>query len=287
MPERRTHTPSAASRANSVPARSSLLMPSNIEGADQSAAYVAIAFANPHTNGLPLWGPSGQGVTVIRRYKPVAQEGYYACIWYTDDSSFEDSKTGGKGYWGFHPYPTPPATNQGTTHVWEVATGDGGDFYNNGSVVTIPVVYNEWRLQALQIVRNGASSKTFTFYTALPSTDPDDVITFTITDSNYGENNPPQVNPQITIGDSPWFGTYQHERASGYLGEHKIIAKALSEADILSESANMNQLVTADAIANIWWGKKGFISLDDLTCDYGTGRAFSWVSATKATLGSL
>lgn len=242
-------------------------------------------YTNPHTNGFPLWGPSGQGVTIIRRVKPVAQTGYYAQFWYTDDNVFEDSKAGGKGYYGFHPYPDS-GSNAGTTHRWEVATGDGGDFVNNGSTAPIPVVNGEWRLQALKIVRNNANSKTFTFYTSLPSTDPNDIITFTITDVNYGENDPPQVNPQITIGDSPWYATYQHERASCYLGEHKIIMKAMSESDILTESANMNGLVTADAIANIWWGKKGFISVDDLTCDFGTGRAFVWAdSGNKATLG--
>jgi hypothetical protein len=34
-------------------------------------------FANPHTNGLPIYGPGGAGVTYIFRVFPRANNGYY------------------------------------------------------------------------------------------------------------------------------------------------------------------------------------------------------------------
>lgn len=293
---RRLFAPSSVTRQNSVPARSSLMFPSNLSGADQSAPFVAIKYANPHSNGFPLWGPSGTGWTIIRRIRPLLrpsisaqdQVGYWAQFWYTDDSSFEDSKTGGKGYIGFHPYPLPPNNNNTCTGPWgwEVASDDGGDFYTTDAAGTADVVLGEWRTQILTVTRAGVNSKTAKFYVAAPSTDAADIVTAAITAASYGENDPPQVNPQLTIGDSPWYGTYQHERASCEHGEIKIIMGALSEADALAEAANMNQLVTSAAQSGIWWGKRGFISIDDLTCDYGTGRAWVWAdTGNKGSLG--
>lgn len=264
----------------------SLLFPSNSSGSNNTDPIVAIRYANPHTDGLPIWGPSGQGITVIRRYRPLQQTGYYAAFWYSDNDSFESGIGSNRGYWGFHPYPTSQ-NNTGTVHEWEIAI-DQGDPRTLVSGGTKTVVKDVWYLQALRIVRNNASSKTLTFWIDLPSNLDSDKIAYTCATANYGEANPPNDQPQITIGDSPWYATYQHERASGYHGQIKIIAKGMSDSDVLLESANMQELVTADAQANIWWGKKGFASVDDLTCDYGTGRSFSWIDpANKATLGAL
>lgn len=272
--------------AGDKPNLQSLLFPSNSSGSNNTDPIVAIKFANPHLNGLPIWGPSGQGVTVIRRYRPLQQTGYYAAFWYSDDSSFESGIGGSRGYWGFHPYPTSQS-NAGTVHEWEIAI-DQGDERTLVGGGTKTVVKDVWYTQALRIVRNSANSKTLTFWIDLPSDASSNKIAFTCTTANYGEADPPNDQPQITIGDSPWYATYQHERASGYHGEIKIIAKALSDSDVLAEAADMSTLVTTDAQSNIWWGKKGFSSVDDLTCDYSTGRSFVWIDASnKATLGDL
>lgn len=40
-----------------------------------------------------------------------------------------------------------------------------------------------------------------------------------------------------------------------------------------------------DGAAHVWYHKRGFATVDDLTCDAGTGRSFSWADASnKATL---
>lgn len=64
----------------------------------------------------------------------------------------------------------------------------------------------------------------------------------------------------------------------------KIFSAVLSEADMLSESQNFNTVVTSAGQSAIWWGKNGFLDIDDLTCDYGTGRQFAWANANKGTL---
>jgi len=37
-------------------------------------SFVAFQFIDPQDNGLPIWGPSDQGVTYIWEYKPEQQE---------------------------------------------------------------------------------------------------------------------------------------------------------------------------------------------------------------------
>lgn len=238
---------------------------------------ISIQFNDPTANGLPIWGPSGVGVTVVRRYKPTASVGYYACFWHSQgDGAF----SAGNGYWGMHPYPQD-GTSGGTSWYWEIST-DGkdivdfsGSLYPAGTpqVVTLDQFYS----QGMIVTRAGASDKTMTFYRNLPSTVVGDKIQRNVTTANYGETTAP--TNKITIGDSPW----ATERGTGVHGPIKIFAIALSEADMLSEASDFTQLKTAAGTSNIWWGKKSFASVDDLTCDYGTGRTFAWNGANKGT----
>jgi hypothetical protein len=239
-------------------------------------------FADPHLDGLPIWGASGAGVTVIRKIKVAQQTGYYAQWWWCqgDGATFDPSA----GYWGMHPYPTT-GDNSGTSHVWEAACA-GGDFFSaagstdvgQGTAVTKDVTY----LQAMTVTRADANSKTLKFYFDLPSVDAADYIQRVETTAGYGESNPP--SPKVIIGDSPWYSHYQHERASCILDAIKVFTPALSEADMLLEAADFSQIVTAAGQAAIWWGKNGFADIDDLTCDFGTARSFAWANENKGTL---
>jgi hypothetical protein len=132
------------------------------------------------------------------------------------------------------------------------------------------------------VTRNGDTTVTLRFYMDLPNVDNHHVIQRQ-TAAGYGTGSPP--SPQLTIGDSPWYPNFQHETFSGVLGPIKIFDKVLSEADTVSEAGDMTQLVTGDGAAHIWWGKTSFDTVDDLTCDYGTRRSFTWSDAShKATL---
>jgi len=265
------------------PIKYALNFPSNISGSDTTAPFVALEFSNPQSDGLPIWGDANAGVTIVWKVKMTQQEGYYAMLWWSrGDGSF----VGTDGYWGFHPYPST-GNSSGTTHYWEVAI-DGGDFLDYlgrglGTATPKTVVKGTTFTQGIRITRGGASSKTLRSYNALPSVANADIVEVTITTASYGETSP--TTPKVTIGDSPWFAGYQHERFSGVLDSIKIFNNVLSEADMLDEAANFNAIQTVAGAASIWWGKNGFASLDDLTCSYGTGRTFAWADgANKGTL---
>lgn len=255
-----------------------LRFPSNGESPASSA--IIMRFETPQSNGLPIWGPSNAGVTLIWRIKYRQHTGYYVNWWYGPYSSFFWDGGSPGSYYGCHPY--PPDGSSGTTHNWEIAI-EGGDTQNTLGGSPKAVVKDVWFTQGVRITYNGDNTKTLRFYTALPSTAAGDVIQH-VAGTGYGGSY--ASDHALYFGDSGWTGP-GNERMSGTLGQVKIIAKVLSEADLLSEAADMTQLITADAIANIWWGKNTFATVDDLTCDYSTGRSFAWVGADKAALESL
>lgn len=255
-----------------------LLFPPNVSGSDQAAPYVALKFANPQNDGLAIFQASGW--TYLREYTPQQQTGYYAAFWYCqDDGQFNLGD--GFPYVGAHPYPQNGA-NTGTDHEWELAGMESGADWRvtlGGGSKT--VVKDQAYVQALRVTRNANSTKTARFYIDLPSVVDADVIEHT-SSSSFGESL--STDMAIILGDSPWFAVYQHERLCGLLNRQKLFAVSMTQADILSEAADMARLVTPAGQNNIWWGKNGYTSVDDLTCDYGTGRAPVWMSATKATL---
>lgn len=258
-----------------------------IGGSNTNAPFIAIQLLNPQSNGLPIWGASGGGVTVIRKIKQLNSVGYQAQFWWSNNGSFLWNSGSAGSYWGMHPY--PPGGVTGTSWVHEIASGVGGDYFSSagssdpaqGTAVSVDTNY----LQGMQVSRAGASNKTLTYFFTLPSTAGADTVSVNITDANFGETDPP--SPAVTIGDSPWYSFFQHERAAMVLDSIKVFTPKLSDADMVLESANMNALVTAAGQSNIWWGKNGFSSIDDLTCSYGTGRTFAWADAgNKGTLVS-
>lgn len=262
-----------------------LLFPSNVSGSSTSSAYGVIQFANPQSDGFPPNGPSNAGWTVIRRIKTVQQTGYYAQWWYVQNNgSIDLNGPPFKFYAGFHPYPGQGGQDK-TTHKWEIAAnGDDYADYDDDNSAGVDVVKDVWFTQALKWEYNGGSPRA-TMYIDLPTVTTASQVRVTLP-SGYGDIGNIQSSPAIVIGNSPWMALYQEERASCHHGQIKIITKALSEADIVSEAGNMNTLVTSDAQSNIWWGKTGFDSVDDLTCDYATARSFTRVDSSNIlTLG--
>lgn len=248
-----------------------LLFPSNVSGSSTSSSYGVIEFADPDDNGLPILGPSNAGVTILRRIKPVQQTGYYAQFWYTPILSGPAAPINGEAYFGVHPYPTTQST-AGTSHWWEIAMigGDFIDYQGNaaGGGTPISVTNGQWYTQACRVDYNGGTP-IVTFWVDLPTTTNGAKI---IKSASLGTTN---HTYKLVIGNSPWMTSYQEERASCQHGQIKIFATALSESDIVSESDSMTTLATSAGQSAIWWGKKGFASVDDLTCDYATGRSFT------------
>lgn len=250
--------------------RYALRFPSNISGSDTAAPYAVIRYDSPHSNGLPAWGPGNAGVTVIRKLKGHQQTGYFARIWYTRNDTTFDGKC-----WGAHPYPSTQ-NNTGTTHKDEIAAESGDWFDSAGSSTPSDghtVTQEQIVVQALKCTYVSGSNHVLKDYHSLPGVTSTDYIQRTITGAGFMDTM--SNGSQFVIGDSPWFASFQHERGSMDLYAIKIFASALSEADILSESADMDRIVTSNGLTAIWWGKRQFLTVDDLTCDFGTGRSFT------------
>lgn len=256
-----------------------LNFPSN--GDSPSSAFVAFQFLNPQNNGLPIWGANNGGTTYIWKVKPRQQTGYYVNFWWSNNGNFNWNNGAPNSYYGAHPYPQS-RNSSGTTHWWEIATDDGGDFFATRAGSAKTVVKDVWYSQALRVTFNGDGSKTLTFYTALPSVASGDVIQWTV-GSGYGSKNPP--SPALTFGDSPWYADYQHERLSGILRGIKIFNKGLSESDTLAEAAS-DSLATSAGTSNIW-----YVNINptpsDISDKSGKGNNPSWADPNnKATLWS-
>jgi hypothetical protein len=240
--------------------------------------FVALQKLNPQTDGLPFWGPSNNGWTFIWEVNYIQQTGYYALFWWSNNGAFTWDGGSSNTYAGCHPYPKN-ASGSDTDHWWELAGMEGGtDSINTLSGSPKTVVKGTKFVQAY--TNEGTGTRVGRFYLALPSVANGDIIEHTAP-AGFGNSNPP--SPAFTIGDSPWVPG--QERASCDLARVKIFAPKLTQADILSEAADMSRLVTANGTSQIWYGKNNWDSVDDLTCDYGTGRTFAWADAgNKATL---
>lgn len=257
-----------------------LRFPSNVNGTENNLPYTVIQFSTPQDNGMPMWGASSTGVSGCRKIQPHQQTGYYAQFWYTrGDGTFD-----GVCY-GMHPYPQSQSSS-GTTHWWEIAADSGdyidadGNVAGSGSPTTVTqdLTVNQGWIHT----RANANSKTLKFYHRLPDVTTADYIQRTITTASWGES--ALTSCVLVMGDSPWFAGFQNERASMDLDSIKLFNQPLTESELLQEAADYSRIVTAAGQAAIWWGKNGFDSVDDLTCDYGTGRSFSWANANKGTL---
>lgn len=261
-------------QVQSATGQTGLNFPSN--GAAPTNVPVAFQFLNPQQNGLPIWGPSNQGVTYIWRCNYRQQSSYYTAFFWGNYGNYIWDGGGANTYYGAHPYPINPPN--GNTHNWEISV-QWIDHQNTRAGNTKQVVYQQWFTQALRVTRNLNGSKTLIFYTNLPSTANADVLEFT-TVADFGNTNPP--NPALTWGDSPWEHSPGQERLSGILRGIKIFNRVLSEPDTVAESQN-NALVTAAGQANIWWMKIN-PRPDDLLCDAGTGRNPVWATSARPTL---
>lgn len=251
-----------------------LTFPSNAAGGTSNAGpFVALQRLNPHTDGLPF---RGNGWTVFKRVKKVQQDGYTADFWWSNNGIFLWDSGSPNTYAGGHLY---------IDDNEEISVG-GGDAQASRAGPEIPAQFGVWVLQALVAKVNGDGTMTFTYYTDLPSVADADVIDAQVS-SSYGTTNPP--SPAITWGDSPWWQSYQNERLSGQLGENLIFSRAFTQQEIADQAALINGVGTtllAARAADIWLGKKGFTDVNDLTCDFGTGRSYSWADPdNKATLG--
>jgi hypothetical protein len=232
-------------------------------------------FDAPQNNGLPIYGPGGNGVTYIWRAYPRQQDGYYtAFFWGNDDGQGTINGTFGwkngtaDTYYGAHPY--PHGGHFGAAHDWEVPV-EAQDFVNGS------VVYNRWYTQALR-VWSDASGKHHEFYWDLPNTDAAHLVSRT-SPTSYGNTNPPA--PALTWGDAPW--NPGQEVWDGVLRGIQIYAGLLSLSDIMSEVAT--PLSTATGASSIWYLNVN-PTPSDISDKSGRGHNPAWVGTERPGLYS-
>ena len=262
-------------------------------GSDETSSSIVSALRHdrPDQHGLPLWGPSDQGWTSIWEYMPMEQGGFFGGFpWMGNAGLFYWDLGNPNSYAGGLPFP-PGNTSDSRPHVWEVAgfslVGLDQTLNKNGNQVS--VTYGRKYIVGMVVQKFVDGSKTGTLYFDLPNVDNDHVIQGPAVGNEavsiaFGNTMP--TNFCLNIGDSMWnFPPASHEYASCFLGRGKIIAKALSQSDMLAEASNFSSLVTSDGIANNWFSKSNWRNVDDVGDDFGSGKSLYWVDASsKASL---
>lgn len=238
-----------------------------------SGSTVRFKFTDPHLNGLPIYGPSGNGVTYIWRAYPRRQAGYYtAFFWGNDDgageiSTFIWNNGGADTYYGFHPYPDPPP--DGSSHKWEISA-DARDFREHF------VEYDRWHTQAAIVWRDANNEKHHAFYWDLPNTDANHRVIH-VSSSDNNNQNPPA--PALTWGDAPW--QPGKEVWNGILRGFQIYSTRLTLEEIQAEIDD--PLSTAAGAANIWYLNIN-PTPDDISDKSGKGNNPEWVGGRRPTL---
>jgi hypothetical protein len=241
-------------------------------GSAAVATTMRFKFNNPQNNGLPIYGPGGNGVTYIWRVYPRQQSGYYtAFFWGNDDgqnnlNTFLWKNGGADSYYGAHPYPQSPPN--GNTHNWEISI-EQNDFVNGR------VVYNRWYTQAFR-VWSDASGKHHEFYWDLPNTDASHMVTRN-SPTSWGNTNPPA--PALTWGDAPW--APGNEVWNGVIRGIQIYSGLLSLSEILSEAAS--PLSTPSGSNKIWYLNTN-PTPSDIADKSGRGHNPVWVGSERPGL---
>jgi hypothetical protein len=205
-------------------------------------------FSNPQSNGLPVYGVDGGGITYIWRAYPRQQNGYYTAFFWGNDDGQNNlntflwkrmngvSKGVADSYYGAHPY---PRRSNRSLHDWEISVEQ--EDYVNGQLV-----YDRWYTQCLRVWSAANNRKFHEFYWDLPKTDATHVVT-RVSPASWGNINPPA--PALTWGDAPW--APGKEVWKGILRGIQIYSGLLSVTDMLREASN--PLSTSAGAANIWY----------------------------------
>ncbi|MEQ8783486.1 MAG: hypothetical protein RIE06_27810 [Roseibium album] len=245
-------------------------------GSSSVSSTMRFKFSDPHTNGLPIYGPSGRGVTYIWQAYPRQQSGYYTAFFWGNDDGQNNLNTflwtsngGADSYYGAHPYPQSPP--QGSTHFWEVSVEQND--YVNGIVE-----YNRWHTQALRVWEDSSGQKHHEFYWDLPNTDAAHRVIRT-SPSSWGNVNPPA--PALTWGDAPW--APGNEVWNGVLRGIQIYSDSLSLPDILSE---IDSPMSTTSGANSIWYLNTDPTPNDIGDKSGQGNNPTWVGSARPALWS-
>ena len=259
-------------------------------------------FLNPHSNGLPAFGPSGVGVTVIwKAYTreepfptPTCDNGtdrpFYTTVFWHNDGSFDLTKA----TWGFHPYPRDGfyCTDGGKLY-WEIAFSSGDAFDVPDDEIT---AFDTWRWQVGRVWGTSGSEKYaeyvwdwLTGYNG--STIDTDYEINTVSAAGWGDTNP--SSPALMFGDAAW--NTSNEVYYGILRGIMIFATQLSDADVETVVQNAEAggstpwtACGANCTNSVWYANIN-PTPTDIADDSGAGHNPSWENANRPALweGSL
>jgi hypothetical protein len=156
---------------------------------------------------------------------------YFTTFFWGNNGNFIWNNGNGNTYYGAHPYPVPAPTGPGQ---WEISV------YSNDYTTGTEVTWNRWYAQAFRAWRESATTTHHEFYYDLPDTSK--VITKTIVDSGWANQNPP--SPAIVMGQAPnlngqsWGGYPGWEEFNGVIRGIQMYSGLLSVSEIQSEIAS-------------------------------------------------
>lgn len=227
--------------------------------------------------------------TVVWKYRPRQQTGYYAVFWHVRS----DDTWGASQYeFGTHPYPASngnvSGTGQaqsgtggsGTVHYWEIAGLAGGDFLSSagGSGGTL-VTKDVWYSQARQTEIIGGTTVRHRFWLDLDN-NPSLVIEQDVALSSLGS--PPSM--KLRLGASPWTasGSANGETVSGVVRHVMMYDAALSISEIQAKLARgSDDSVASDS--RCWYSNRN-PTPDDVSDKSGAGHSPSWANSNRPTL---
>ncbi|MEQ1504756.1 MAG: hypothetical protein ABMB14_21135 [Myxococcota bacterium] len=239
------------------------------------------------------------GHTVILRYRPAYQDGYYAVAWHSPNDGVWDS---GVYSWGTHPYPggdgSVNASGQaldgsgstGTEHYWESAgLGVAADYLASPGGTSVAIVEDVWVVQVRkcrQIVGGPDNGKFEHIYVPDLLGNPTFQIRQLTTTVGSGG-----ADPAFYLGGSDWratfpFGADQNdETVNGVLRGIQLYDTFLSDADAAIEAANISSdtPVTAAGLASVHYLNQN-PTPDDVTDRSGAGHDPSWANAFRPAL---
>lgn len=254
---------------------------------DNNAANSDIALVWTGANFL-----SRTAHTVIWRYNPRQQNGYYAVAWHTPNDGVWDY---GAYSYGTHPWPADDCTANGSgsgltgnsgsaVHCWEQAgMGHASDYVTSGTSPGYTVVADVWYTQ-IRRVRYGNSCGTEYEHTFWP-----DWVNYpsrTIVTCNDSPITGAGSAPAFYFGGSDWSatGSVSSETVAGKMRGFQLYSTGLSDADVATEAANQtsNTPRSSSGVSNVWYMNQNPIPTD-ITDQSGAGHTPVWRNANRPT----
>jgi hypothetical protein len=213
-------------------------------------------WANPHTNGLPIYDATYIFKVFPRKKDPGTcypsggncSNRYWTTFFWGNNGTFTWDGGSANTYYGAHPYPVPPPNG---TQMWEISVHAGD------RTTGTEVQWNRWYTQAFVAWRVSSSQTEHRFYYDLPDTSK--LLTVTVVgDPGWADQTPPV--PAVVMGQAPalvpgsiqsWGGYPGWEEFSGVIRGIQIYNNDLTIADIQAEVVSPKS--TTAGAASIWY----------------------------------